>query len=950
MNTDLLISPPAQVVDDEIVARVQRLLLRALGGPGSGNFGHAGRPGEVGGSAPDEGGGGGAQVGRTYAEKLADKQRFYELKSEWARVNNDLLEHLDTPDSAAARAHCDTLKGIVKDMYRLDCDPGGLEGIGLPGGPRDVVVVGAGPGGMAVGIMAGTEGLDTLVIDTKPGGQPRSSSRIENYPGFPIGVAGDELAGRFRLQAERVGAEIKTDTHVIGMSVDPMTGLKTLMLSNGERIEARSVVLAGGLEVRKLDMPGADHPSVVYDAKQLAANGTGKAVVVLGGSNGAAQAALGAARTAEHVTLVARSPIASSMSDYQISALANNKRITVIQGDTATGLKNGTLTLASGVQLPAHAVGVFIGSQPATKWVAGIGLELKQGRVVTNDALETNVPGVFAVGDIRHNGGGRIGMAVGDGQNATHSVFQYFGKLKATQPEAFRVPKFKQPAAPKPSSVPLAHRVPETPPWFPTHDPRNPLGPRPAMQLPAALRLNKVSDKALWFELLDDTFELDKANPWFGQTVEPEDTRYEALGGQGSGNFGHAGRPGEVGGSSDTNLSVQNFGVYDLRHRSTASLVGERDVLVKDVKENPRHADYHTERIADYNKEIAFRAEWNARQTTHPHEVADVTGLYNVRPDSLRENSTLLKADNVEYGVGRGVGYSPIPVGDESHPFVMLDGKITIGPRAELGKDVSEVLPAMAALRARYDDVVHVANPGDFAKVGTDVEGSELGRVLYGYKSPLLSTTYEPMLHTLAAAYLTNGKIVPTEQGDPVASARRSFAEMDAREPGWRERYPSIAAEATDQHEALTMLRHLSMGTIAKDAVSQATVNDFALTVKATQEALTKRYPSGTVTLYRGVQGEYAKNLKAALAKSDSVEMQMHPATSWSESRAEAAKFAGRSGVTIARRVPIDDVLFHWRVSSNLSARAYIFGGVEEQEVLVGSRTPTMRITRKDVK
>ena len=155
----------------------------------------------------------------------------------------------------------------------------------------------------------------------------------------------------------------------------------------------------------------------------------------------------------------------------------------------------------------------------------------------------------------------------------------------------------------------------------------------------------------------------------------------------------------------------------------------------------------------------------------------------------------------------------------------------------------------------------------------------------------------------------------------------------------------------TQQAEAKVMLDFTSgMDQIERDALSQPTVNQFANTVKETQKVLREKHPEGTVTLYRGVQGSYAQNIKKALKDSDEVEMQVRPATSWSESRGEAAKFAGRSGVTIRREVPVDDVLFSWETSDSLSARSYIFGGVEEQEVLVGSKSPTMKIKKGDLK
>ena len=353
-------------------------------------------------------------------------------------MNNDLLDHVNDPSSPEAQQAMDTLKGIVKQMYALDADPGGHEGIGLPGGPRDVVIVGAGPGGLTAAVMGGTDGLDTLFIDAqeRPGGQAKFSSRVENYPGFPIGATGQRLSETMYEQALRVGAEGKLGVRVTGLSHDPETDIKTLTLSNGETVQARSVIIAGGVEFRKMDIEGDRKDDIIYgDGHKLAKLGAGKTVVVAGGSNGAAQAALGAAKKAEEVVVVSRSPIEKSMSDYQVSALRNNPKIRVVEGDEIAGWSGDRVQMKSGASVKANALGCFFGGAPDTRWLPKE-IRTTKGRIDVDDDLETSIPGVFAVGDNRSGNIGRIGAAVGDGQMAVKNVFGYFERTKKARKES----------------------------------------------------------------------------------------------------------------------------------------------------------------------------------------------------------------------------------------------------------------------------------------------------------------------------------------------------------------------------------------------------------------------------------------------------------------------------------------------------------------------------------
>jgi thioredoxin reductase (NADPH) len=183
--------------------------------------------------------------------------------------------------------------------------------------------------------MGGTDQLDTLMVDASehPGGQAKYSSRIENFPGFPVGVTGEQLSHNMFDQAQRVGADTRMGVKVTSLKYDPETDLKTLTLSNGETVEAKSVIIAGGVEFRKAEFPGADSSSVIYgDPKALVEQSAGKPVVILGGSNGASQAALNAALTASSVTLIwaaeSRQVSRSSCSSRIISRWSSSSALT----------------------------------------------------------------------------------------------------------------------------------------------------------------------------------------------------------------------------------------------------------------------------------------------------------------------------------------------------------------------------------------------------------------------------------------------------------------------------------------------------------------------------------------------------------------------------------------------------------------------------------------------
>lgn len=372
----------------------------------------------------------------------ADTAETSRLHHRWADLDRALLPYAGKPRAQAARAIIDEQKGITRKLHHLNVDRGGPEGIGKPGGARDVVVVGAGPAGLSAAIYGGTEGLDTLMIDAndRPGGQARMSSRIENVLGFPAGVTGRQYAEMGLEQAQRTGADTRFNTRVDRIDVDQKTGMKRLLLSDGTTVDARSVVLAGGVDFRKARMPGADAKGVVYgDSKALRKAAGKRPAVIVGGANSAGQAAVDAAAHLPHVTVIVRSNIAKGMSEYLVQQLRNDPKVTILEGAEIAEInkdKSGnvlSVALKDGSVIDVGGVGFFIGSAPNTSWTGAETDErgyLKVGGE-GKGYLETSLPGVFAAGDMRADTVHRVITAAGDGAQAISQVHGYIPSVDA---------------------------------------------------------------------------------------------------------------------------------------------------------------------------------------------------------------------------------------------------------------------------------------------------------------------------------------------------------------------------------------------------------------------------------------------------------------------------------------------------------------------------------------
>ena len=321
----------------------------------------------------------------------------------------------------------------------------------------DLIVVGGGPSGLAAAVYAASEGLRTILLELgATGGQAGTSSQIENYLGFPSGIAGADLARRATIQARRFGAEVVTPRGVAAIRVeDPY---RIVVMDDGSELRCYALLLATGMIVRRLDVPGAEAltgAGVYYGAAVAEATAhRGADVVVVGGANSAGQAALLFARYARKVTMLVRgASLQASMSTYLIDRIAAAENIEVrthtsIVGVCGTDRLEAVDLLHSDTgersRLPATAMFVFIGSAPLSDMVAGLVERDDLGFIITGPdllrggrrpkgwtldrdpfLLETSVPGIFAAGDVRLGSTKRVASAVGEGSAAVGMIHKY---------------------------------------------------------------------------------------------------------------------------------------------------------------------------------------------------------------------------------------------------------------------------------------------------------------------------------------------------------------------------------------------------------------------------------------------------------------------------------------------------------------------------------------------
>lgn len=325
----------------------------------------------------------------------------------------------------------------------------------------DLAIVGGGPSGLAAAVYGASEGLRTIMVESEaPGGQAGTSSRIENYLGFPSGLSGADLARRALAQAQRFGVEVLTPVEATGLRrEDPY---RILELSNGEEVTCHALLIATGVSYRKLDVPGLDRltgAGVYYGAAMTEAMACrNEDVFIVGGANSAGQAAMHFARYARKVVMLIRGDsLAKSMSQYLIDQIGSTPNIevrchvnvTAAQGEQHLESLELTDSLSGEAEtVPARSLFIFIGAAPCTGWLEGVVERDEHGFLLAGPdleregkrpegwsldrppfLLETSVPGVFVAGDVRHGSVKRVASGVGEGSIAISFIHQYLARL-----------------------------------------------------------------------------------------------------------------------------------------------------------------------------------------------------------------------------------------------------------------------------------------------------------------------------------------------------------------------------------------------------------------------------------------------------------------------------------------------------------------------------------------
>ena len=328
----------------------------------------------------------------------------------------------------------------------------------------DVVVVGAGPAGLATAVYAASEGLSSLVLDCRAfGGQAGASARIENYLGFPTGITGMALMARAYNQAQKFGAEMAIPDEAKSIAADEdAAGVFSLQLQTGEQVRARSVVVATGARYRRLDVAGLDgfeSSSVHYWASPVEAKlCSSQEVALVGAGNSAGQAVVYLAGQGVKVSMLARRDLGETMSRYLVDRVRGLGNVEVVTGAVVSGLegRDGVLEAvrwrsgANGqeVRRPIRHLFLFIGADPNTDWLHGSGIALDaKGFVRTGEdagpgrhPLETTRRGIFAIGDVRAQSVKRVAAAVGEGAQVVAAIHAYLAATSADPPISAAVP------------------------------------------------------------------------------------------------------------------------------------------------------------------------------------------------------------------------------------------------------------------------------------------------------------------------------------------------------------------------------------------------------------------------------------------------------------------------------------------------------------------------------
>src|SRR5712664_844280 len=324
----------------------------------------------------------------------------------------------------------------------------------------DLAIVGGGPAGLAAAVYGASEGLHTVMVEREaPGGQAGMSSKIENYLGFPTGLSGADLARRAVVQAQRFGVEILAQ-EAVGVRIEG--SYRIMKLADGNEISCHALMIATGVQWRRLEAPGSDRlqgAGIYYGGGATEAlSCKGEIIYVVGGANSAGQAAMNFARYAERVVILVRGEsLSSTMSQYLIDQVQETPNIqlwthaSVAEAHGETHLEEISVLCSDTDKIervPASAMFIFIGALPRTDWLANIVERDERGFLLTGPdlirdgqrpkgwpldrdpyLLETNVPGIFAVGDVRHGSIKRVASGVGEGSVAVQFIHQYLSKV-----------------------------------------------------------------------------------------------------------------------------------------------------------------------------------------------------------------------------------------------------------------------------------------------------------------------------------------------------------------------------------------------------------------------------------------------------------------------------------------------------------------------------------------
>jgi thioredoxin reductase (NADPH) len=325
----------------------------------------------------------------------------------------------------------------------------------------DLAIVGGGPAGLAAAVYGASEGLHTVIIEKEaPGGQAGMSSRIENYLGFPTGLSGGDLARRAVVQAQRFGVEILSPQEAVALRTEG--SYRILKLADGSEISCHALMIASGVQWRRLAAPGIDRlqgAGIYYGGGATEAlSCKGETVYIIGGANSAGQAAMNFAKFAERVVILVRGEsLASTMSQYLIDQIERTPKISlwkhasVVEAHGDSHLEEiSVLCSDTGKteRVPASSMFIFIGALPSTDWLKDTVERDERGFILTGPdllwdgdrpkgwtlerdpfLLETNIPGLFAVGDVRHGSVKRVASGVGEGSVAVQFIHQYLSKV-----------------------------------------------------------------------------------------------------------------------------------------------------------------------------------------------------------------------------------------------------------------------------------------------------------------------------------------------------------------------------------------------------------------------------------------------------------------------------------------------------------------------------------------